>query len=43
LVTTKEIKYAVMKAIQILLNRMGPNDDSKLAADLLIAYDALSE
>ena len=42
-VTIKEIKDEVMKAIQILLNKIGPNDDSMLAADLLLAYNALSE
>jgi hypothetical protein len=44
-VPIKEIKKAVMKAIQVLLNRIGPNNDTNdtLAADLFNAYSALTE
>jgi peptidoglycan hydrolase CwlO-like protein len=42
-VPIKEIKDAVMKAIQVLLNRIGPDDDSMLAANLLVTYQQLSE
>ena len=37
-----EIKKDVKEAIEILLNKIGPNDDT-LAADLLVAYNALIE
>ena len=40
-VPIKEVKEDVTKAIQVLLNRLGPNDEA-LAADLLIAYNALT-
>jgi hypothetical protein len=42
-VPIKDIKEAVMKAIQVLLNRIGPNDDTTLAADLLSAYNTLKD
>jgi hypothetical protein len=42
-VPIKDIKEEVVKAIQVLLNRIGPNDDTALAADLLSAYNTLKE
>lgn len=37
-----EIKRGVLKAIDILLNKVGPNDE-KLKSDLLVAYNSLIE
>ncbi|MFL6377463.1 MAG: hypothetical protein ACJ72R_08390 [Nitrososphaeraceae archaeon] len=42
-VPIKDIKEALVKAIEVLLNRIGPNDDTALAADLLSAYNTLKE
>jgi hypothetical protein len=42
-VPIKDIKEAVVRSIQVLLNRIGPNNDTTLACDLLIAYNALKE
>ena len=41
-VPIKEIKEDVIKAIRVLMDKIGPNDD-KLVADLLIAHEALIE
>ena len=42
-VPNKEIKEDVAKAIKVLLTKIDPNNDDALAADLLIAYNALTE
>jgi uncharacterized protein (UPF0335 family) len=42
-VPIEDIKEAVVRSIQVLLKRIGPNNDTTLAADLLIAYNALKE
>jgi hypothetical protein len=39
-VPINEIKEDVIKAIRVLMNKIGP-DDEKLVSDLLIAYEAL--
>jgi len=41
-VSIKELKEAVLKSIQALLNRIAP-DDNLLAGSLRAAYDALTE
>jgi hypothetical protein len=42
-VPIEDIKEAVLRSIQVLLNRIGQDNDTALAADLLIAYNALKE
>jgi len=40
-VPIKKIKDTGMKAIEVLLNRIGLDDDSMLAANLLVIYHEL--